>query len=312
MAEYVQNTFQGFSFGQDYHQVFANKWMMNLLNEEIIKLKHNNVITDEDLAIVKFIYEYKFATAAIIADYLDNGDTYEIVQGKLDKLCKSRLLNKFMLTKGWEEKPLPDALMIYCLDFGGKVLISHYGTPNCGIENWYSSNVMMSSAMVSDALTTAHFYVQVKKNVGSKLLYFRSLPNYRLGKSLVIPSFELCIVHNGDRKYFVGENAREYDFPVGFREKAIKIESILGTKAWMKYFSDVLNAPPLLIVAENDAVALEASEILVGSTPNISGFRLTTDARSLQPLGEAGAFMKYDADEEKLVGVRSSVFTKSE
>lgn len=309
MNDYIKENFQGFSFGHDYVQVFANKWMMNLMNEEIIKLKHNNVITDEDLEIVKFVYRYKFATVAIVADYLDNGDTYEIVKGKLDRLCKNRLLNKFMLSRTREEKPYPDALMIYCLDFGGKVLLSHYDTPNNGIENWYSSSVMMSSDMVSDALVTAHFYVQVKKNVGDKLLYFRSCPNYRMGKSLVIPSFELCIVHNGERKYFVGENARDYDFPVGFREKVIKIESILGTKAWMKYFADIPAAPSLLILAENDDVALEASKIMVSST-SMNAFRLTTDARSLQPLGEAGSFLKYDVDEQQLVGVRSSVFSK--
>lgn len=309
MSDYIRENFQGFSFGHDYVQVFANKWMINLMNEEIIKLKHNNVITDEDLEIVKFIYRYKFATVAIVADYLDNGDTYEIVKGKLDRLCKNRLLNKFMLSRTREEKPFPDALMIYCLDFGGKVLLSHYDTPNNGIEGWWSSSVMMSSPMIGDALVTAHFYVQVKKNVGDKLLYFRSQPNYRIGKTLVIPSFELCIVHNEQRKYFVGENAREYDFPVGFREKMIKLESILGTKAWMKYFSDVPQAPSLLVVAEDDNVALEASQIISSSTM-LTAFRLTTDARSLQPLGEAGAFLKYDTDEGHLVGVRSSVFAK--
>lgn len=309
MSDYIKNTFQGFSFGYDYKQVFSNKWMTNLLTEEIIKMKHNNVITDEDLEIVKFIYQFRFATPAIVADYLNNGDTLEITQNKLDKLVKNRLLNKFMLSKLREEKPHPDALMIYCLDFGGKALLSHYGTPNNGIENWYTSSVMMSSEMIANDLVTAHFYVQVKKNVGGKLLYFKSNPNYRIAKNLVIPSFELCIVQNGVRKYFVGEIAREYDFPVGFREKIIKIESILGTKAWMKYFCDTGEvAPSLLIVAETDAVAMEASQIITAST-GLTAFRLTTDDRSLRPLGEGGAFLKYDPEENKLIGVRSSLFT---
>lgn len=306
--EYITNTFQGFAFGYDYHQVFANKWMSNLLSEELIKMVNANVITDEDVSIVKFLYTFHFATAAIIADYLGNGDTLEVVQGKLDRLVKNRVLNKFMLSRTREEKPFTDALMIYCMDLGGKIILSHYGTPNMGIENWYTSNNMMSSEMVASDLATANFYVQVYKNVGSRLRYFVSCPQYRISKSLVVPSFELSIEQNGQNKYFVGEIARNYDFPVGFREKAIKIESILNTKAWMKYFTDTGGLPPsLLIVAENDAIALEAGRILSAGTA-ITSFRLTTDARILAPMGSSGVFMKYSPDEDNLIGVRSSTF----
>lgn len=308
MNDYIKDSFSGFSFGYDYYQVFANKWMVNLLTEEIIKMRNSNLITDEDLKIVKFIYDFKFATSAIITNYLKNNETVEVVKAKLDKLVKNRILNKFMMSRIRDEKFKPDALTIYCLDLGGKTLLSHYGTPNNGIESWYTSTVMMSSEMISHYLAVANFYTRVADSVGDRLEYFKSAPLYRIGKNVVIPSFEMCINSDNGKKYFVGEIARDYDFPVAFREKAIKIESILCTKAWMKYFYEHSDVPPtLLIIAEDDEAAVNAGDIITHAT-GIEAFRLSTDERILHPLGEIGSFLKYDKENNAIIGVKSSIF----
>lgn len=310
-VDYIKDTFVGYSFGHDYKQVFANRWTTNLNNEIIIKFKNDNVISDEDLEIIKFIYDFKFATSNIMASYLNNGDTLEVIKNKLDKLVKHRLLNKFMLCKGEEEKMLPDALSIYCLDLGGKTLLSHYYTPNCGIENWYTYNIMMSSEMITHALITANFYVQLRKSVGANLISFKSLPNYRVGKNLTIPSFEICVKYEDSKKYFIGQIARDDDFPFDFRNQVQKIESIVCTKSWMKYFYNTESVPPLLIVAENDAVALEASRALTTVT-EIGSFRLTTDERMQKLLGSPGAILKYTKEEDKIVGVKFPIFGSAE
>lgn len=319
-VDYIKDTFNGYSFGYGYKQVFLNRWGTNLNNEIIIKFKNDNVISDEDLEIVKFLYEFNFATPNIIATYLDNGDTVEVIKNKLDKLVKHRLLNKFMLAKGFEEKMLPDALAIYCLDLGGKTLLTHYYKPNSGVENWYTYNIMMSSEMITHCLVTADFYVQLKRSCGSNLVTFKSLPNYRIAKNVVIPSFEICVMYQGVRKYFIGQIAREEDFPIDFRNQIQRIDSIVSTKAWMKYFYDTDTVPPLLIVAENDTIAQEACKAILTCTDiKENAFRLTTDERMQKPLSSPGAILKcniaYDEEgnkEEKIVGVKFPIFSKPE
>ena len=59
MGNYITNTFDGFSFGADYKQVFQNKPVTTLMHEEIIRMRFNGLITDEDLKVIKFIFDFK-------------------------------------------------------------------------------------------------------------------------------------------------------------------------------------------------------------------------------------------------------------
>jgi hypothetical protein len=306
MENYILNTHDGFSFGPDYKQIFQNKPVHTLMHEEIIRMRHNGLITDDDLKVVKFIFDFRFVTPEIIASYLNTQETVENIKNRLDKLVKNRILNKFMLSMMPMDSIPPNALCIYCLDLGGKTLLSQYST--CDIANWTTAKTHWSSENIGYDLVTAKFYIQLMNTCGSKVEYFKSNPEYRINKHVVIPSFEFCLKIGGVRKYFIGQIVRDFDIPIGFRNQSENLESILCTKAWMKYFHDANGSVPVLfLVGENDEVALEAGRI-ISTVSGIAAFRLTTDERMNKPLNEGGAFLKYNKEKDCLQAIKASTF----
>lgn len=306
MENYILNTYSGYAFEPDYKQIFQNKPVTTLMHEEIIRMRHNGLITDDDLKVVKFIFDFRFATPEIVASYLNSQETVENIKGRLDKLVKNRILNKFVLSRLPMDSLPPDALYVYCLDLGGKTLLSQYST--CDVANWTTAKTNWSSENIGYDLVTVKFYIQLMNTCGSKVDYFKSNPEYRINKNVVVPSFEFCLKIGGIRKYFIGEIVRDFDIPMGFRVKSEKLESILCTKAWMKYFHDADgNAPVLFLLGENDEVALESARI-ISTVSGIGAFRLTTDERINRPLNEGGAFLKYNEEKNVLQAIKASTF----
>lgn len=290
----------------DLKQTFENKFSLNIGKNEIIKMKNNNVITDRDIQIAKFLFKFKFATADQIYKLLQEDKTKVNLKNRLDKLVKYRVLNKFMLSEFEEDSVAPDALQIYCLDLGGRYLLSHYS--NEDTTDWYSTINMKSSEIISKNILATEIYLRIRETVGEdKLVYFNIEPELRVGKKTIIPSFEMCMNINGQHKYFIGECVREYDFPIHFREKVLKLESLLTTNAWKKYYYDSEHPPILFIFADSDLTALEASR-LITQTSEIRKFRLSTDERIERVLYETGAFLRYLAEQDVLQEIRAVTF----
>jgi len=289
----------------DFKQTFENKFNLNIGKNEIIKMKNNNVITDRDIKIANFLFKFKFATADQIYKLLGEDKTKVNLKNRLDKLVKYRVLNKFMLSDFEEEHIVPDSLQIYCLDLGGRYLLAHYS--NQDTTDWYSTVNMKTSEIISKNLVATEFYLRIKESVPEKLLYFNVEPEFRVGKKNVIPSFEMGLKINEQNRYFVGEVVREYDFPIQFREKAFKLESLLLTNAWKKYYYDAQQAPVLLLFADTDLTALEAGK-LISETTEMENFRLSTDERIQHTLHETGAFLKYIKEELMLKEIKTLTF----
>ncbi|WCF11756.1 hypothetical protein NDS46_30905 (plasmid) [Paenibacillus thiaminolyticus] len=289
----------------DLKQTFQNKFTLNIGKNEIIKMKMNNVITERDIKITKFLFQFKFATAEQIYNYLGEDASKVNLTNRLDKLVKYRVLNKFMLSEFEQDKIAPDAFEIYCLDLGGRYLLSHYS--NEDTSDWYSTINMKSSEIISKNLLTTDFYIRVMQTCPEKISHFKPEPELRVGKKNVTPSFEMCMKVNGQTKYFIGEVVREYDFPVYLREKAMKLESLITTNAWKKYYYDSDSSPILFILADSDLTALEASKLLTETT-EIRNFRLTTDERIRKELYETGAFMAYIQDKDVLQEKKAVTF----
>jgi len=198
----------------DLKQTFENKFTLNIGKNEIIKMKNNNAITERDLKIAKFLFQFTFATAEQLHTFLEEESTVGNIKGRLDKLVKYRILNKFMLGSYEDDRIHSDAFEVYCMDLGGKYLLSHYS--NEDTTDWYSTVNMKTSEIVGKNLIATEFYIRLKQSVGERLVHFKSLPEMRVGKKNVIPSFEFCLKEGIHRRYFVGEVAREFDFPVYF------------------------------------------------------------------------------------------------
>lgn len=289
----------------DLKQTFENKFNLNIGNNEIIKMKNNNVITDRDIHIAKFLFQFKFATADQVYKLLGEDKTKVNLKNRLDKLVKYRVLNKFMLSEFEEEKIAPDAYQIYCLDLGGRYLLSHYS--NEDTTDWYSTVNMKTSEIISKNILATEIFLRVRETSKDKLIYFNVEPEFRVGKKNVIPSFEMAMKINGQNKYFIGECVREFDFPVYMRDKAFKLESLITTNAWKKYYYDADQPPILFIFADSDLTALEAGK-LITETSDIKNFRLSTDERIERVLYETGAFLRYLPEQDVLQEIKAITF----
>lgn len=293
----------------DLKQTFENKFNLNIGKNEIIKMKNNNVITDRDIQIAKFLFQFKFATADQIYKLLGEDKTKVNLKNRLDKLVKYRVLNKFMFSDFEEEQVAPDAYQIYCLDLGGRYLLSHYS--NEDTTDWYSTVNMKTSEIISKNLLSTEIFLRVRETVKEKLLYFNIEPEFRVGKKNVIPSFEMAMNINGQNKYFIGECVREYDFPVTMRDKVFKLESLVTTNAWKKYYYDADQPPILFIFADSDMTALESGK-LIAETSEIKNFRLSTDERIQRVLYETGAFLRYLPAQDILQEIKAVTFKPNE
>ena len=319
MAEtFVKSDFQGFNFGCEFYngkQIFKNSWTKTIIGDEVVKLRHTDAITDEDLSIIKFIFEHSFATPQIIRDFARPEDSVEAVKEILERLLKTRFLNKFAITAFKMDEYPENALEIYCLDYGGRKLLMHYGEPGDDAEKWTQSAAMMSVSKISEKLIAADFHVQLMKNCGSNLQYIKMNPVYRRSKDPTSPNFEFCIKSNGANKYFLGVIARESNLQPHFRDLMAKIDDLACSKSWKRYFYDEKDPPVVVVIAENDQIAAEAAKI-VDKRTSIKAVRYTTDERLHQPLSKKGAFLKFVKEGENethpeahLAAVKASVFS---
>lgn len=290
-------------------QVFQNNFTLNIGKKEIVKMKNDNVLTNRDLDIAKFLFRFRFATLNQIHTFLEiSGDesSFFSILNRLNKLVNYRIVNRFMLTKDLTiEKIMPESLEVFCLDLGGRYLLSHYS--NEDTSDWYTTENMKDSGIVNKRLSATNFYLSLAKNVRDRLSFFNVEPDVRVGKSNVIPSFDLCLDMLGNKSYFVGEVVRDFDFPVYFKDRAFKLESLFETNAWKKYYYDSPTPPVLLIIADSDEIAYEVSK-LITSVTEMNRFRVTTDDRIKRPLHEEGAFLRYSKSRDVLEEIQSVAF----
>lgn len=306
---------------EGYKQTFQNRFTSSVSRNEVIKMKNEGKITDRDLVIAKFLFKFKFATIEQIYQYLKledvltkstNVETNEdyitslnSIKIRVEKLVQNRILNKFMLSVIEDEKIHQDALVIYCLDLGGKFLLTNYS--NEDTTDWYVSVNLKSSELVSKELFTTQFYLRLRETCGDeKLVYFETNPIRRCEKNNIIPSFDFALNHNGVKKYFIGEVTREFDIPNHFHKKMIKLERLLETNSWKKYYYDTDTPPIVFLFAESDLLALDLARIM--DTTTIDRYRISTDERINGDLSTA--FMSYTSAENKLKLVKSSILSK--
>lgn len=288
-------------------QTFENKFSLNIGKNELIKMKANGTITDRDINILKILFEFKFATAEQIGNLVMEEGKPVNIKYRLDKLVRYRVLNKFMLGAFEIDKIGDDAFQIYCLDLGGRYLLSHYSGSDA--SDWYSIVNMKSSAIISKNILSTEFYSKLMATCPGKVDYFKVDPEYRIGKKNLFPSFELCMKVGASKKYFVGEIFRSFDSSIEIRERISKLESFFLTNTWKKYFYDAAGGPVLFVFVDDDVMALEVSKMIM-ETSEIRNFRVSTDVRIVQKeLNEKGAFLKYLPEEQLLAEVIATTFS---
>lgn len=289
----------------DLKQTFQNEFTLQIGKHEIIKMRNNDVITDRDMKIIKFLFNFKFATISQIYELLGENQEKPTIKNRLDKLVSYRLLNKFALSESKMDSIPEDALQIYCLDLGSKYLLANYS--NEDMTDWFTTVNMKSSEVIFKSIVAVNIYVQMKRAMGENLISFKVDPVYGMNKQNVSPSFEMILKIGGLYKYFIGEVVRDFDYPIYFREKTMKFQEFLSTNAWKKHFPDAETPPVFLLFAESDALAVDVAKMIADMT-EIQAFRLSTDERIKRPLHELGAFLKYVPEKKGLQEVKATTF----
>lgn len=289
-----------------YKQNFRYDFSVTSVSKnEIIKLRNSGRLTDRDLEIAKFLFNHTFATAEQIGEYL--GSEGDRIKGRLDELVKNRVLNSFFLSEVEMKNIERDALVIYCLDFGGKYLVSQYGGEDT--SDWYSTINMKGADLIAKNLIATQFYVKLMKNISKKVKHFKTNPPMKVANKHLSPLFEFSIESQFNKKYLLGEVVFDGDEALSFRDRILKLEELLTTNAWRKYFVDVEEPPSLIIIAENDLVSRNAAAVVNRAT-EIDNRRilLTTLERINNPFHERGAFLIYDPEKNKLKNAIVSTF----
>lgn len=289
-------------FKQNFRYQFS---VTGVSKNEVIRLRNNGQLTDRDVEIAKFLFNHTFATAEQIGDYL-NG-TGEKIRNRLEELVKKRILNSFFMSEFEMKQANKDALVIYCLDFGGKYLVSNYGGEDT--SDWYSTVNMKGADLVTRDLIATQFYVNLHKSSQKNLTNFKSNPQMKVANKHISPLFEFTLDVSFSRKYLIGEVVLDGDEALSFRDQVLKLEGLLTTNAWRKYFVDVEEPPMFVIVAENDLVARNAAAIVNRATEiDNRKILLTTIERMENLFYEKGAFLIYDPNSNKMKNVIVNTF----
>lgn len=307
---YIKKTETNLSFNGKYKQAFANVYTTNIIHSEILKMKNKDIITEDDLTLVKLAYKFKFLTAEFLPLVVFVDPKINIKE-RLEFLVKNRILNKFILSEEKEVKKFPaDALVFYTLDAGGKTLLSKFSRHMNKMANWNVAETYMGAENIGKSITNLKFYNQLCATCGEMIEDFIVFPQYRLKEMLLIPSFMFYLQKDGKRKYYIGEIVTKVEAPVDFKAKAINIESILMTNAWRKYFSDIEEHPTLLLLCETEDVAIDAAKT-IATTTSIERYRLCTFDSIKGELSDPGAFFKFEKEINLLSPVKMTSFGKS-
>lgn len=294
-----------------YKQTFQNRFSNNISKNQILVERTEDKITDRDIEMIQFLAKFRFASAEQVYRMLVIKKATDIEQSsensiatRLDKLVKKRLVNKFMMDRDVMPEIHEDALCLYCLDYGGKLLLENY-TRDESLLGWKPAEAnVCSGEIISSTLGTVEVYLKVLDAVGDKLKSFNTRLFMGHDKQYVLFPFEFAIEHNMELKYFIGDSLSALEVSTKFRTKIDKYDTILSSNAWRKYYPDDANQPMLLFFTED---MMSAEEIARMTTETgIDRFRVTTDELMEGPLEDA--FMSYK--EGVLKRGKSPVFGK--
>lgn len=235
-------------------QVFMNKFTTTVGKNEVIKMFNDGKLTNKDLLICEFLFSNRFATLYQINAMLKVNGHSELQSQRAFKLCQNRILNRFIMSESEEVDFTNDNSAIYCLDIGGKYLLSHYSTSDT--TEWVTSNNMMSQDLIDNIIMANEIYIKLISTVKDKLVTFGIMEERRVGKQSTIVDFEFGIQSGETIKYYIGNFFRESDIPKNFQNKAVKLESLISTNGWKKYYFGGETSPACFFIGADDKFAL--------------------------------------------------------
>lgn len=275
-------------------QIFMNKFTTTVSKNEVIKMYNEGKLTDKDLLVCEFLFNNRFATLYQINAMLRANGHTDLQSQRAFKLSQNRIINRFLLSEEEDVQFNDDSKMIYCLDIGGKYLLTHYSSLDT--TEWLTSNNMMSQDIVENVLMANDVYIKLLTTIKDKLVSFRILEERRVGKQSTTIDFDFGIKLNEDTvKYYICNFFRESDMSKNFQNKAVKLESLITTNGWKKYYFGGENAPACFFVGESDSSALNIATQINECYSFAGKDRYSTFSRLIEKnLYDRDIFLKYE------------------
>lgn len=300
---------EALNFCYDHRQVFHHEFSPGRTMAEYGIIRafsgQSQVHRQIGIAVVDFLRSFGFATFRQLTQMLEQrgieaGDLEQVLQQYLDL----RVLN-FCIAADMD-MPIPeDALRIYCLDYGATHILSHFASAN--MVGWLSTDSIRPIRLVVMYLATVRFYLAMSE-AGIALHYFRPIPDINIGKRMVRFSADFQLDNgSGTGRSFVLEVLRNVEFPIDWLKKMDQIEQFLNPRVCERYYGQ---PPMFILLAENNAIALEAAEIFARRIPS-GEFRVTTDKEMEKGMDHAKFYKFMAATEAKparLAAIRTNLF----
>lgn len=316
---YIKASDDGLMIPNGYEQSFQFSPNIIADRRQVLKLIENGNVTKEEMSIMNFLLESIFATQEQLERYCKLHHYYEDTENGFRTMIKhlmaTRLVNRFMLGDRVLEKDehIPsDARSYYCAGAGAAKLMEHY-TTSLDVLDWQPADVQKASGLIARNIYMTELHLRLEECCPGRLsqsetTYFRMVPKFTLSKTKVFPAADFRIGSKNGDKAFVCDVFLHDDKQVETQERLNRIESVLTTQAWKKYYPMDEVEPVFIAVTDSDETALHVAKLL-SDTTKIEKYRFTTTERMQKPLGEKGAFLKYDDATGELEEVKAGTFS---
>lgn len=294
----------------DFRQVFHHEFSPGRTMAEYGIIRAFSAQSQENrqigIAVVGFLRSFGFATYRQLSQMLEqrgiNPDNLETV---LQDYLELRIMN-YCIAAAMDMPETPDdALKIYCLDYGATYILSHFASTN--MVGWLSTDSIRPIRLVVMYLATVRFFLALSETKGTDLHYFRPVPDINIGKRMTRFSADFQVRNGFTQRSFILEVLRDCEFPIDWMKKVDQIELFLNPKVCERYYGE---QPVFILLAENNAVALEAAEIFARRLPTAQ-FRVTTDKELAKGMARTKFYKFMPASANKparLAAVRASLF----
>ncbi len=301
-----------FHFPDEYKQNFNKRYNAFFNEASIMEDYSRGRIDDTDVKICEILLTHTFATARQIKELLGDAKLThdEDIETRLAYLFSKKLINSFSLAEFDTGEKIEGALYFYCLDMGGKILLTN--TSRLDTTDWnYMRRNIKAASKIAELLIATEWHIKANRIFGERITEFVVRPHFTGAKFEVFPTVCFTVDFSGLKKNFVIEVVRKNDLALNFRKKAEKLNTLFSLSYWKRFFVGAIEKPFLLFVCENDEVAVAVSELLNAST-ELTDYRLTTDARMQNDLSSPKAILKYSEEKKSLVGVKAVIFKEGE
>lgn len=309
----------------DGHQFFLRSFVLTPTDEQLVSMVESGIIdTSRDVPMLENLLELRFVSIRMLKELYPNLSEVEL-EDWMENLVAARVLNKFVINqhrREYGDEYPTDGLDYYCLDAGGKRILTMYGHPACLPERWSVGNVSMGMARLSVHLALTELYISLKKACKQNLSYFETGKALKYAGGTARFSGEFGVQYKDGVRHYLCSVALTDKLVPDFRDELDNTIAFMTSKALKAHFADEPDTPVvMLIITENNEIAEYIAEMIELKTAALDAdivFRFVTEADLKEGLNGTAALMRYVPENEEtgeaaaMKHVRTSVFVDTD